>query len=202
MQIYYNNMELHKMEINGLFYVDDVNENNNDIIEQLDKLKWSPLSNSINSRVVQHYGYKYNYATYKINEKCDDLPEFLNIFKNKLTDICIKLNIIDTSYNFNQCIVNNYDVGQGISPHIDVKSYGDVIGCFTLGSGAIMKFTNKDETFEIYAKPNSLYIMSGDARYKWCHSMPIKKYDIVNGDKITRKRRISITFRNVPPNYL
>ena len=93
-------------------------------------------------------------------------------------------------YVFNQCIINNYYKGQGISPHIDVTSYGGVIGCFTLGSGAIMKFSYGDEDVEIYVKPNSVYIMSGDSRYKWKHSMPVKK---------TRKdRRVSITFRNVP----
>jgi len=40
--------------------------------------------------------------------------------------------------------------------------------------------------------------MSGDARYVWTHSMPSRKYDIVDDEKITRGRRISLTFRNVP----
>ena len=40
--------------------------------------------------------------------------------------------------------------------------------------------------------------MSGDSRYKWCHSMPSKKFDIVNNIRIQRERRISLTFRNVP----
>jgi alkylated DNA repair dioxygenase AlkB len=60
-----------------------------------------------------------------------------------------------------------------------------------------MKFTYNGEHKEIYVKPNSLYIMSGDSRYVWSHSMPVKKSDVVNGIKIKRDRRISITFRNV-----
>jgi len=140
--------------------------------------------------MVQHYGFKYDYFTRKIDQKCDPLPIFLQKLKNVLTNVCVELEIINKEYVFNQCIINNYYEGQGISPHIDVKSYGGVIGCFTLGSGAIMKFSYGDEDVELYVKPNSLYIMSGDSRYKWNHSMPVKK---------SRKdRRVSITFRNVP----
>jgi len=50
----------------------------------------------------------------------------------------------------------------------------------------------------LYVKPNSLYIMSGDARYVWTHELSPKKYDMSDGNKINRVRRISVTFRNVP----
>jgi hypothetical protein len=63
-------------KIKGLFYIDNIKEDTTDVISELDKLIWEPLSNSIHSRVVQHYGYKYNYTTYKINEKCSELPLF------------------------------------------------------------------------------------------------------------------------------
>jgi len=185
-------------KIQGLFYIDNIIEDTSLVITELDKLVWCPLTNSKNSRLVQHYGYKYNYTTYQINEKCSDLPHFLSKFTDILTKVCYNLGIIDINYKFNQCIVNNYYAGQGISPHIDVKSYGSVIGCFTIGSGTIIKFNKDKDDIDIYVKPNSLYIMSGDSRYKWCHSIPIKKNDIVNNSKIQRDRRISLTFRNVP----
>ena len=50
----------------GLFYIDDIKEDGNAIIKELDKMKWIPLSGYSNSRVVQHYGYKYDYKTYNI----------------------------------------------------------------------------------------------------------------------------------------
>jgi alkylated DNA repair dioxygenase AlkB len=187
----------------GLFYIEnieEIEENSMDIIGELDNLNWEPLNpKSENSRLVQHYGYKYSYNSRKIdiNNICEPIPEFLTIFQNILTNICLKLNITNDTYVFNQCIVNNYFVGQGISQHIDLPSFGGVIGCFTIGSGTTMKFTYNGEHKEIYVKPNSLYIMSGDSRYVWSHSMPVKKSDVVNGIKIKRDRRISITFRNV-----
>ena len=56
----------------------------------------------------------------------------------------IQRKIINKDYIFNQCIVNNYLSGQGISQHTDIKSYGDIIGCFTLGGGATMTFKNNN----------------------------------------------------------
>lgn len=191
------NIEIEEHPINGLFYINDININTSDIISKLDKLKWEPITSHSNSRLVQHYGYKYNYKTYNIYEKCEDIPEFLYELKSYLTDVCLELGIIDNSYNFNQCIVNNYNEGQGISPHIDFRDYGKVIGCFTLGSGSEMSFTLDDYKYNIYVNPNSLYIMSGDSRYKYKHSMSTKLYDIYENKKIKRSRRVSITFRNV-----
>jgi alkylated DNA repair dioxygenase AlkB len=191
--------EVEDQGISGLYYIDDIKEDNiSQIIIELDKLKWVPLSNNANSRLVQHYGYKYDYKTYNIRVKCDDIPPFLISLKTILTDICLEMNIIKNDYVFNQCIVNNYLPGQGISQHTDVKSYGDVIGCFTLGGGTTMTFKNGNKKIDLYVKPNSLYIMSGDARYVWKHELSPKKYDIIDGNKINRLRRISVTFRNVP----
>jgi len=194
-----------KFEINGLYYIENIyeyissvyEEKPEDVINKLDKLKWEPITNSINSRMVQHYGYKYNYKNNSVDEKIDELPDFLNIYKRFLTDICHQLELIDESYEFNQCIINNYLPAQGISKHVDSKSYGKVIGCFTLGSGASMVFKNGEEKKEIYVKPNSLYIMSDDARYVWTHEMPSRKSDLIDNNKIKRDRRVSLTFRNV-----
>lgn len=190
------------MSIKGLYYINNIKDDNInklDIILELDKFKWDFLSTSKNSRKVQHYGYKYNYTTYNIYEKTTEFPDIINIYKNYLTNKCIELNIINQNNYFNQCIVNNYEPGQGISSHIDLDKYGDVIGCFTIGSGAMMTFrTDEYDIHDLYVEPNSLYIMSDEARYKWKHEMKGRKTDIVNNNKIKRDRRISITFRNVP----
>jgi len=64
-------------------------------------------------------------------------------------------------------------------------------------SGATMRFSNQDHEYDIFVEPNTLYIMSGDARYAYKHEMISVKNDIVDGVKIKRGRRISITFRIV-----
>lgn len=184
-------------KINGLFYIEDIKIDLDSIVCELYKKNWIPLTKSYNSRKVQHYGFKYGYRSYKIHEKTTPIPDFMNKIKNRLTKICQLKNIIDKDYEFNQCIVNNYQGSQGISKHIDVKSYGPVIGCYTAGSGGVMRFRLGNEVVDVYTKPNSLYIMSGDARYKWTHEMPYGSYDMINNEKVNRGRRVSITFRNV-----
>lgn len=157
-----------------------------------------PLSYSINSRLVQFYGYKYDYKFHNIYNKCVGIPEFLMPQKNLLTHICLNLGIINNNYIFNQCIVNNYYPGQGISKHIDIEKYGDVIGCFSLNSNGTMIFKKGNNKVNLLVKPNSLYIMSGDSRYKWLHKLFPKKNDVIDNIKVKRERRISVTFRNVP----
>ncbi|SHK82523.1 alpha-ketoglutarate-dependent dioxygenase AlkB [Chryseobacterium contaminans] len=43
----------------------------------------------------------------------------------------------------------------------------------------------------------SLIVLSGDARYKWTHGIAPRKTDYINGRKIERKLRLSMTFRKV-----
>lgn len=186
----------------GLFYLQDFIEQDvgTTILKFLDQNnKWKPLSGSPNSRKVQHYGFLYDYKSYNIRVPTDPIPEELATLVENLDHACTSLNLIKDLPYFNQCIINNYEPGQGISKHIDVKSYGDVIGCYTFGGGATMKFTNPAGRAEnLYTEPNSLYIMSGDARYKWTHEMLANKTDVFNGMSVARKRRVSITFRHVP----
>jgi hypothetical protein len=76
--------------------------------------------------------------------------------------------------------------------------FGAVIGCYTLGSGATMVFTHAGVKESVYVRPNSLYMMSGDARYVWSHEMPARASNMVDKQRIQRARRVSVTFRHVP----
>ena len=190
-------------EIPGLFYCPDQisTAEMKQLSEFLDTLTWKPLSASKNSRVVQHYGFAYDYKDRNIRQPTDPIPLELMSLRNRLTELCETLLL---KQEFNQCIVNNYNPGQGISPHVDVRDYGPVIGCFSLGespdTGAMMRFTNpKNEHHDLWVEAGSLYIMSGEARYRWKHSMPSRFNDEVHGENVARDRRISVTFRHVPP---
>ena len=178
----------------GLFYyekeIDEKKEKNLiDFLDENDGVKWKSLSDSKNSRKVQHYGYKYNYKTGNVKEKGDPIPDEFNFL---ISDLNKKF-----GKKFNQVIVNNYEEGQGISAHTDVKEYGDIIGCYTIGSGATMRFSKGEKKIDLYVKSRSLYVMTGESRYDWKHEMISRKSDLVEGVKIKRGRRISITFRYI-----
>lgn len=145
-----------------------------------------------NSRKVLQYGYSYTYGRKTTITEIDDIPDIL----------CELRELIDPYVDFdvsvlNQCIINRYEPGQGISSHIDDTRFGETIVCFTLISGRCMEFNRDDEKYEIYTAPRSVYIMEKDARYEWTHQMRSRLSDTVDGEKVMRKACISVTFRMV-----
>ena len=178
----------------GLFYHKE-SIDGTPVIASLDTLEWKNVTESANSRRYQHYGSSYDYVTRKIVPGAAPIPDFLEPVREHLAEVCRAHGIED---QFNQCIVNDYQPGQGIHKHTDIPAYGPVIGCFTFGSGATMTFRKGEEIFHQYVAPNSLYIMSGESRTAWTHEMPSRKSDVVEGVRVPRARRVSVTFRYAP----
>ena len=173
-------------DISGLSYVPDfvTAREEHTLIEAIDRQPW--LGDL--KRRVQHYGYKYDYKARTVTKDTylGPLPDWIKQIAQKLP------------FKPDQAIVNEYELGQGISAHIDcVPCFDDMIASLSLGSGAAMEFTNAERKEEIYLEPRSLIVLSGEARYQWTHAIPPRKSDMVNGFKIQRERRISLTFRHV-----
>ncbi|QXP69311.1 alpha-ketoglutarate-dependent dioxygenase AlkB [Polaribacter sp. R2A056_3_33] len=149
------------------------------------------------SRRVQHYGYKYDYRARKIDESTylGELPAWLNLLALELYN--------KKAINFipDQAIINEYEPGQGISPHIDCEPcFGDTIVSLSLGSSCVMNFSqnikSKDKV-SVLLEPRVLTIMTKESRYDWFHGIPSRKSDKYNDHVIKRGRRVSITFRKV-----
>jgi len=47
----------------------------------------------------------------------------------------------------------------------------------------------------ILLEPHSLLMLSGEARYSWSHEIPARQSDLIEGMRVTRGRRVSLTFR-------
>jgi len=180
----------------GLFYLPQAFDGTQ-TIALLDQGDWKSVSESENSRRYQHFGSTYDYNRRKIVSGADPIPAFLEPVVDRLRAFCDEHGLPN---EFNQCIVNDYQSGQGINKHTDIKAYGPVIGCYTFGSGATMVFRKGDEVYHQYVEPNSLYVMSGESRSDWTHEMPSRKSDKVGGQTIKRSRRVSVTFRFAPPS--
>lgn len=148
---------------------------------------------SPNSRKVIQFGSLYLYNTKRATEKgsAPPIPEILQELRTKIYQVAT---FIEKDYIFDQVIVNRYLPGQGISPHIDLNIFGKYIVSFTFKGGREMEFTRNEEKFKMYAKERSMYVMTGESRYKWKHQMRPRKKD--NG--IPRKECFSITFRASP----
>jgi alkylated DNA repair dioxygenase AlkB len=184
--------KIKKMNIpKGLYYFENVilPEYAESLILYLDNHTWEPITSSSNSRLVQHYGFKYDYLSKSANIPTKKIPKIFDTLREIIIEKMLEVvdSFDENDILFNQMIVNNYYKGQSISKHIDSNAFGKFIGCFTIGNSGVMKFTKNNVSYTLQTKPNSLYIMSGEARYEWYHQMiPL------NDD-----RRISITFRNV-----
>lgn len=60
-------------------------------------------------------------------------------------------------------------------------------------------FSEEGQQFEaiFILEPRSVMVLKDVARYKWTHEIPARKSDVIDGGKVERSRRISLTFRKV-----
>lgn len=143
-------------------------------------------------RRTQHYGFLYNYKTTENIKYLGAIPKWL---MDLGTHICQRGYF---SAHPNQIIINEYLPGQGIAPHIDhPKNFADTICSLSLGSRCNMDFTYKNYKISQLLEPCSLLVLQQNARYKWKHSIVPRKSDVMHGVRVSRTRRVSITFRIV-----
>mgnify|MGYP001291000750 CR=1 FL=1 len=194
MDLLFNIEEQQAPDIEGLQYIPAfiTKEEEHALIEAIDQSPW--LTDL--KRRVQHYGYKYDYKARTVTDDAyiGELPDWIASIAKRLQEQGVFKTIPD------QAIVNEYEPGQGISAHVDcVPCFGETIASLTLGSGATMQFQSagSDRKEELYLQERSLIVLSEAARYEWAHAILARKSDKVEGFKIERKRRVSITFRNM-----
>lgn len=147
-------------------------------------------------RRVQHYGWKYDYVARRVDAsmRLGQLPEWLAVYCQRLYNDRLFPKPPD------QVIINEYQLGQGIAPHVDcVPCFEETIASLSLSSHCVMDFAKQTtgEKIPQLLEPRSLITLSGDARYKWKHGIAARKTDKHDGQVIQRGRRISLTFRNV-----
>jgi alkylated DNA repair dioxygenase AlkB len=163
------------------------------LIEEIDRYPWILDL----SRRVQHYGYKYDYKARRLDNSyyLGALPSWQIDLAERMKDF----GVID--FFPDQAIINEYEPGQGIAPHIDCEPcFGDTIISISLGSPCVMNFErapNSRQKVEVLLEPRSLVVMKEESRFQWYHGIPPRKTDKFNGQIFQRKRRISITFRKV-----
>lgn len=153
---------------------------------------WTPITGSDHSRRVIHFGSVYDYQKQNKNELLahpfsSNIVELLSVVYQHHPHLRGKLT---------QGIANRYLPGEGITAHIDDKKFDDFICCFSIGSDTTMEFSRPEhDPVPVRIERNSLYVMSGEARWLWKHSMAGRKTDQTDQGRIARDRRVSLTFR-------
>ena len=159
-------------------------------------------------RRVQHYGWKYDYASRFVTEDMQIGP--LPIF---IRDVAVMLRERGWFHRTpDQVIVNEYDPAkkQGIAPHVDRECFGPTVATLSLGDAWPMEFaaTHRyrqrgtqeiatNEKIELVLDVGSILVLTGDARSKWTHGIAQRQTDSRGRYRRARRRRVSVTFRTV-----
>lgn len=170
--------------------------------QQSDLLTWidsQPWLTGLKRR-VQHYGWRYDYRARRVTQdmKLGPIPDPIKRWCDHLAGQGFFDQPPDQPPD--QVIINEYLPGQGIAPHIDCEPcFGKTIVILSLGSPVQMEFTRQtsDRKTSIDLHPGSLLILTDQARYHWKHGITARLTDPSPPGRRSRRRRVSVTFRQV-----
>jgi len=182
------------LDIDGLRYVANFISDSaeRELLAAVDAQPW--LSDL--KRRVQHYGYRYDYKSRKVDPTMylGPLPDWIQPLAARLVAEGFMAVTPD------QVIVNEYLPGQGIAAHVDcLPCFGPVLCSLSLGSQCVMDLTQVEDASKtsLMLERCSLLVLAGDARYLWRHAIAGRKSDKYAGQVFQRGRRVSLTFRSV-----
>jgi len=157
-----------------------------DLLAFLDRLEFRELvmHGQTARRTVRHFGFDYEYGSRGIR-RGEPLPAELEEVRARCAGLAGH-----ASEELAQALVTRYPPGAGIGWHRDAPQFGEQITGLSLGSACRMRFQrgmgNERRVYELPLEPRSAYVMGGEARSSWQHSIPA-----------TKALRYSITFRTL-----
>jgi alkylated DNA repair dioxygenase AlkB len=171
--------------IAGLDYREEVisEAEERELIDRLAALDLSPFrfQGWLGNRKTMSFGWRYDFDDASFS-RTEPIPDWLNPVREKAAAFA-GLNPDD----FAHVLLARYDPGAGIGWHRDRDVFENVVG-ISLGSSATLRFRRRTPTgfkrASLEVVPRSAYLLSGEARHDWEHS-------IAPGDQL----RFSITFR-------
>ena len=159
------------------------------LLQVIDRSQWS----SEIGRRVQHYGWRYAYGAKTAAQPAPPLPSWAIQLSERLSSYF--------EVAPEQCIINEYEPGQGIGMHADAPAFGPVVASVTLGAAWPMRFRERygrpyeregldGDQIEVLPVGSAL-VLTGRARTHWMHG--ISRRDTARQGE----RRVSATFRTM-----
>jgi alkylated DNA repair dioxygenase AlkB len=134
-------------------------------------------------RVARHYGLGYDYEA-RTPGPGEPLPEWLLPVRERAAALAG----VEPD-DLVEALVQRYPAGATIGWHRDAPAFGVVVG-ISLGGACRLRFRRGTgaarRTWELVVEPRSGYVLAGEARSSWQHSIPA-----------TKEERYSITFRTL-----
>lgn len=173
--------------IDGLQYADEFigEAEHKELVRQLQQLELSPFRfhGWLGNRKTKSFGWRYDFEDASFSP-AEPIPDWLLPLRDKAGTLA-KVE----PHAFVHVLLARYDAGAGIGWHRDRDVFDQVVGV-SLASPAVLRFRRrKPDGFDrakLEVAPRSVYLLSGEARWNWEHS-------ITPGDCL----RFSITFRTL-----
>jgi alkylated DNA repair dioxygenase AlkB len=156
-----------------------------DLLQRLAALELAPFRfhGWTGNRKTQSFGWRYDFDDASFTQ-ADPLPDWLLPLREKAATIAGA-----EPGDFVHVLLARYDPGAGIGWHRDRPVFEKVVGV-SLNTPAKLRFRRRKtggfERFSVDVAPRSAYLLSGEVRHDWEHS-------IAPGDQL----RFSITFRTL-----
>ena len=171
--------------IDGLRYAEDVISEPEEqvLLDRLGRLDLAPFKfhGWLGNRRTQSFGWRYDFEDASFTP-ADPMPDWLLPLQGDAAAFA-KVALDE----FVHVLLARYDPGAGIGWHRDRDVFDQVVGV-SLGTAAVLRFRKRRQTgfsrASLEVAPRSAYLLSGEARHDWEHS-------IAPGKSL----RFSITFR-------
>lgn len=155
-----------------------------DYIQEL-PLKEFEFHGYVGKRRTISYGWQYDFGQERL-QPTDEMPAFLHSARqHAATFACL------ASEDLPHALITEYSPGTTIGWHRDKGVFDDVVGISLLSSCVFRlrrKISSGWERYSLTVEPRSAYLLRGNARTHWEHSIPA-----------VDSLRYSITFRSLRP---
>ena len=156
-----------------------------DLLRRFETLRFDPivLHGRAAKRTGRHFGLDYDYES-RTPQPGEPVPEWLHPARARAAELAGV-----EPEELAEILVQDYPPGATIGWHRDAPAFDVVVG-LSLGGSSRLRFQRgkreKRRVFEVALEPRSGYVLSGEARRSWEHSIPP-----------TKEHRYSITFRTL-----
>jgi alkylated DNA repair dioxygenase AlkB len=171
----------------GLVYRPDVvaPQEESELLEELETLRFDPivLHGREARRSGRHFGLDYDYGA-RAPMPGEPIPDWLLPVRARAAELATH-----EPEDLEEILVQRYPPGSTIGWHRDAPAFDTVVGVSLAGPSRLRFQRGKDErrrVWEVLLEPRSGYVLTGEARRSWQHSIPP-----------TKELRYSITFRTL-----
>ncbi len=156
-----------------------------ELLAELETLRFDPivLHGRAAKRTGRHYGLDYDYES-RTPKPGEPVPDWLLPMRTRAAELAGH-----DPEELVEVLVQRYPPGATIGWHRDAPAFGTVIGV-SLGGPSRLRFQRgkreRRRVWEVLLEPRSGYVLTGEGRRSWEHSIPP-----------TKELRHSITFRTL-----